>query len=80
MAAVALAAVMPFLDIDNSSRLMMLGAAAVMFFLWLSSDFSPPVSKLRKVGVPLDRSESIGRTAGRLVAQGRALSRSRRPK
>jgi hypothetical protein len=78
MAVVALTAVMPFLDIDNTSRLMMVGAALVMLVLWWSSNFAPPRAKVARTG-PVDRSEAIGRTAGRLVAQGRALARSRRP-
>lgn len=77
MAIVALAAALPFLDIDNTSRLMMAGAVAVMLVLWFSSNFATPRAKVPRTG-PIDRSEAIGRTAGRLVAQGRALARSRR--
>ncbi len=78
MAAIALAAVLPFLEIDNASRLMMLGVVAVMALMWATTNFRNPGPRVRPAGAPVDRSESIGRAAGRLVNQGRAFARKRR--
>ena len=78
MAVIALAASMPFLEIDNASRLMMLGVVAVMAVVWATTDFRAPGLRARPAGTPVDRSESIGRAAGRLVHQGRAYARKRR--
>ena len=72
-ALVLLAAVAPFLSIDNATRLMMVGVVAVMAFLWLSTNFAErPVRPPAAAG---NRSESIGRSAGRLVSRGRELVR-----
>lgn len=79
MAAVAIAAVLPFLSIDNASRLMMLGVVAVMAVVWTTTDFRTPGPRARPAGLPAARSESIGRAAGRLVNQSRAYARKRRP-
>jgi len=77
MAAVAIVAVLPFLDVDNASRLMMLGCVAVLAVVWTQSDYRESVLRQGR-GLPIDRSEAIGRTAGRLFGQGRALVRQRK--
>jgi len=77
-------AALPFLDIDSTSRLTMVVIAAVMGFLWLSTNFDtraetrarPGVT--RSVGVARLDSERIGRTAGRLVGKAGAYARKRR--
>lgn len=77
MAAVAIVAVLPFLDVDNASRLMMLGCVAVLAVVWTQSDYRESVLSQRR-GVPVNRSEAIGRTAGRLFAHSRALARQQK--
>jgi hypothetical protein len=74
-AVVALAALMPFLAIDNVMRLMMIGAVVVMGFLWATTSFAPRPARSPTTAARPDRSESIGRTAGRLVNRGRELVR-----
>lgn len=78
MGVVALAAVLPFLNIDNASRLMMLGVVAVMAVMWATTNFRTPGPRARPAGAPVDRSESIGRAAGKFVNQTRAYARKRR--
>jgi hypothetical protein len=77
MAGLVVIAVMPFLAIDNTSRLMMIGVAAVMFVIWTTTSFDTPAARARR-GVPPARGESLGRTAGRLVNQTRAYARKQR--
>ena len=88
IAALGLAAVLPFLDLDATSRVLLGGAAAVLGVVWWNSAFEarrprrsraprgpadapaagspagPPVGSSAK---PTDRSEAIGRGAGRLA-------------
>ena len=74
MAVVLLAAVLPVFSVDNATRLIMLVVVAVMVFLWLSTSFAERV--VRPAGAArLDRSESIGRTAGRLYSRSREIAR-----
>ena len=76
-AVVALVAALPFLSIDSTSRLTMFAVAAGMGFLWYGTNFEtrPEAARRRSDAraVPAsDRSEAIGRTAGRFVGQGHA--------
>lgn len=69
------AAFQPFVDVDNTSRLLVGAIAFVMFFIWLNSDFSEkPDRKQRKQQAARrranPRSEEIGRKAGRAVGDG----------
>ena len=58
-------AVLPWLDVDNTSRALLGAAAVVLGFVWWNSAFTkrPP----RQPGQPVDRSEAFGRSAGRTV-------------
>jgi hypothetical protein len=81
--AVAVVAAMPFLEIDSASRFTMLGVAAAMAFLWYSTNFETrPEAARRRSGVRAalasERSEAIGRTAGRLAVRAARAARSRR--
>jgi hypothetical protein len=74
MAVVLLAAVLPVFSVDNATRLIMLVIVAVMVFLWLSTSFAE--RPVRTAGAArVDRSESIGRTAGRLYSRSREIAR-----
>jgi hypothetical protein len=82
IAALGLTAVLPFGDLDATSRVLLGGAAAVLGVVWWNSAFEarrprrsrpssapapadgPPVGSSAK---PTDRSEAIGRGAGRLA-------------
>ena len=80
---VALTAALPFLEIDAMSRVMMLGVAVVLGFVWFGTNFETrPVSARRRsaarAAMASDRSEAIGRSAGRLVARAAAEARRRR--
>jgi hypothetical protein len=59
------AAALPWLDIDNTSRVLMAVIAVVLGFVWWNSSFEQ--RRRRQPGDPVDRSEAIGRTAGRTV-------------
>lgn len=77
-------AALPFLDIDAASRLTMVVIAAVMGFLWLSTNFDTRVQAAARRGaagrsaVARFDSEKIGRTAGRLVGKAGEYARKRR--
>jgi hypothetical protein len=62
---IVLIAAMPFLSIDNASRAMMIGTAVVLGFVWWNSSFERP--RAATAGQPVDRSEAIGRGAGRIA-------------
>ncbi len=59
------AAVLPWLDIDATTRLLLAGCAAVLGVVWWNSAF------VRRAAPPdggrADRSEAIGRSAGRMA-------------
>ena len=94
IAGLALVAVLPFLDVDSATRVILGGAAAVLAVVWWNSAFEnappargrrgrrPPVGSTAK---PADRSEAIGRGAGRLAGgiakavRDRTKSRADRP-
>lgn len=60
------AAVLPWLDVDNTSRLLMVIVAVILGVVWWNSSFAPPVARTREQ--PVDRSDAVGRFAGRAVA------------
>jgi hypothetical protein len=64
--AIAVAAVLPFLDIDNASRVMMAVTAVILGFVWWNSSYERR-SATRAEDAPVDRPEAIGRGAGRLA-------------
>ena len=61
---VVLAAI-PGLDVDNTSRVLMIGIAAMLALVWWNSSFARRAP--RSATAPADRSEAIGRSAGRVV-------------
>lgn len=74
MAVLLLLAVLPVFPVDNATRLIMLVIVGAMLFLWLSTNFAE--RPVRPTGtVRADRSESIGRTAGRLYSRTREIAR-----
>jgi hypothetical protein len=80
---VAVTAVLPFLEIDGMSRVTMLVVAVVLGFVWYGTNFEtrPEAARRRSVtraAAASDRSEAIGRSAGRLVARAAAEARRRR--
>ena len=80
---VAVTAVLPFIEIDGASRATMLGIAMILGFLWYGTNFEtrPEASRRRsqaRAALASDRSEAIGRSAGRLVARATAEARKRR--
>jgi hypothetical protein len=82
-AVVAVTAVLPFVEIDGASRATMLVMATILGFLWYGTNFEtrPEASRRRsqaRDALASDRSEAIGRSAGRLVARATAEARKRR--
>lgn len=79
IAGLLLLAVLPFVDVDSSTRVILFGGGVVLAVVWWNSAFEPrrprrsrrpggdagpPVGSTAK---PTDRSEAIGRGAGRLA-------------
>ena len=80
---VAATALLPFVEIDGASRVTMLVIALLLGFLWYGTNFEtrPEAARRRsqvRAAMASDRSEAIGRTAGRLVARATAEARKRR--
>ena len=80
---VAVAALLPFVELDGVSRASMLVIAVILGFLWYGTNFEtrPEAARRRsnaRAALASDRSEAIGRTAGRLVARATAEARKRR--
>ena len=65
IAVIVFLAAMPFLDIDNTTRIVMVVTAVILGVVWWNSSFAPPVPRQRDELV--DRSEAIGRGAGRVA-------------
>ncbi len=73
--ALALIAVVPFIDVDSATRVILGGSAAVLGVVWWNSAFEKRPSRRTRAGAapaeppaaPVDRSEAIGRGAGRLA-------------
>jgi hypothetical protein len=60
-----LLAFLPWLNNDNANRALIAAAAAILLFVWWNSSFAR--REKRQPGQPVDRSEAIGKTAGRAV-------------
>ena len=58
-------AAMPWLNVENSSRVLIAMSAVVLAFVWWNSAFERRPK--RPAGPSVDRSEAIGRSAGRTV-------------
>lgn len=70
---VGVMAALPFLNVDAVSRVTMVVAAVVLAFVWFGTDFD----KRRAAPKPADRSDAIGRAAGRFVARAAQAARKR---
>jgi len=65
------AALQPWVSVDNATRAVMIAIAVVHLVVWLGSSFSQKPAKVRAPADPnADRSTELGRSAGRLAAQG----------
>ena len=76
IAALIVGAAIPGLPIDNVNRVTMLAVAAVLLVVWWNSSFAARAP--RAESPPVDRSEAIGRTAGRLAGHAAKFVRDRR--
>lgn len=65
MAVLVIVAVLPWLDLDGSTRALLLAAAAVLAVVWWNSAFERKPK--RDPAAKVDRSEAIGRSAGRMA-------------
>ena len=65
-------AVQPWVSIDNTSRLLLVAVAFVLWFVWFHTDFTErsPRAKRQASDGPRPGSEDLGRGAGRVVGQG----------
>ena len=65
MAVVAALAVQPWVEVEGSTRVIMVVIAGVMAFIWWQSDFTPKVRGRAPIGTEGGRSTEVGRMAGR---------------
>ncbi|MCX6519465.1 MAG: hypothetical protein NTZ21_02225 [Actinobacteria bacterium] len=73
IAAVLVLAVQPWLAVDSGARIVMVGIAAVMAFVWWQSSFAEKAKReatRAAMAAEGGRSTDIGRRAGRLVGDG----------
>lgn len=71
------AGVQPWIDLESSTRIIILGIAVVHLFVWWQTNFAER-PKTRVVQTDGDRSTELGRFAGRLVGNGvNAIRRQR---
>lgn len=77
LAAEVTAGVQPWIDLESSTRIIILGIAAVHLFVWWQTSFAER-PKNRILAAEGDRSTELGRVAGRLVGNGvNAIRRQR---
>jgi len=69
IAGLLVVAVAPFLDVDNASRAMLAAAAFILGVIWWNSAFERRSKRVTAGTAPVkvDRSEAIGRGAGRMA-------------
>jgi hypothetical protein len=72
MALLVAAAAQPWVSMDNVSRLLLLGVALVLWFVWFHTDFTEKVPRAERKTSEAAKpsSEAIGRGAGRVVGGG----------
>jgi hypothetical protein len=77
--------VQPWIDVDSSARLIILGIAAVHAFVWWQTNYAERPKKRKGspgpdpgAEAPADRSTEFGRIAGRLVGNGVNVVRRQR--
>ncbi len=70
--ALVLAAALPWLDVDNTSRLLLVIVAVILGVVWWNSSFAPPVhASARAAGRPQRSGRAPGRAGHRQHGQGR---------
>ena len=74
---VVVGAALPWLDVDNASRVTMLVIAAVLAVVWWNSSFERRRKPASDGEAPVDRSEAIGKAAGRLAGNAAKAIRDR---
>ena len=74
MVALVAGAALPFLDVDNTSRLLMIGIAVVMGVMWWNTAFEPKAATVRQGS----RTEAAAGYAGRFVGNATRAVRQRR--
>lgn len=87
---VVLSAVRPWVEIDDGTRVIVFGIAAVHLVVWLSSSFAEKPKKAKNAtnassapaspADPNDRSVVVGQKAGRLAASGVLFARRQKDK
>lgn len=72
-------ALMPWWEIDNATRGIIVGIAVVHFVVWLGSSYTKKESRPKRTVDPsADRSTELGRSVGRFAAKGvRAVRQTR---
>ncbi len=70
IAAVVVLAVQPWIEVDDGTRVVMIGIAVVLGFVWWRSSFTERVRASAAAPGDDDPSVRMGRAAGRLVGDG----------
>jgi hypothetical protein len=70
IAAVLLASVQPFVDVDATARVVLAAIATVMAFIWWQTSFAEKVRRRPAISADEGRSTEVGRLAGRAVGDG----------
>jgi hypothetical protein len=69
--AIVVGAAQPFIEVDPGARVVMVGIAAVLAFVWFQTTFAEKSKPTRApITVERGRSDEVGRIAGRAVASG----------
>ena len=76
---VIIAAIQPWASVDNATRAVMIGVAAVLTTVWWYTDFAERLARRERRERAAVRGEDIGRGAGRLAASAMTAWRNRRP-
>ena len=84
---VVISAIRPWAKIDEGTRVIILGIAAVHFVVWISSSFAEKPKKQKSTSSapapsadPSDRSAIVGQKAGRMAASGVLFARRTKDK
>ena len=70
VALLVVAAVQPWVSLDNVGRLVLGGVAFVLLFVWFHTDFTERAPRASRSAGSRTTSENLGRNAGRLVGGG----------
>lgn len=83
IAVIVAAALQPWVSIDNGTRLIMGGVAAVYAVVWLGSSFEERLGRIARAKAAasgLDRSTEFGKKAGRFVGNGVNMAKAAKAK